>query len=180
MPIGEAPQVLDDDELLAVLEEPSAKKMTRSGRSYGGKPVSSKDTSSARKAFQQSLAEAKERVDARAQKEYDSCTCKDTLSLLTMKILHTPPRYLTQDLVVTFLAKVKETEGLQMCVKHLQVIGTGLRLKTNLPPDVLDSHVKRCIELGDRYTTLRDEATSYTWFVGAKAPKTFLPSGRPH
>ncbi|RHZ54814.1 hypothetical protein CDV55_102025 [Aspergillus turcosus] len=59
-----------------------------------------------------------------------------------MKILHTPPRYLTQDLVV---------------------IGTGLRLKTNMPPDVLDSRVKLCIELGDYYTTLRDEAMSYTW-----------------
>lgn len=50
-------------------------------------------------------------------------------------------------------------------------IGTGLRLKTNMPPDVLDSRVKLCIELGDHYTTLRDEAMSYTWFVGAKALK---------
>lgn len=50
--------------------------------------ISTVDTSSARKALQQAMDEAKDRATARAQKEQDSCTCRNTLSLLAMKISH--------------------------------------------------------------------------------------------
>jgi hypothetical protein len=88
-----------------------------------------------------------------------------------MRILHRSASELSQNLVVTFLKKAQETEGLQMCTKHLQLIRGAMKLKTNMPPDVLQAHVKRCIELGENYTTLRETTESYSWFVGAKAPK---------
>ncbi|RLL97201.1 hypothetical protein CFD26_104589 [Aspergillus turcosus] len=69
VPVEEAPQVLDDEELLAVLEEPKVRKMTRSGKIYGGKVTSSVDMGLAGKTLRQQLKEAKDRVEAKAQKE---------------------------------------------------------------------------------------------------------------
>ncbi|RLL95453.1 hypothetical protein CFD26_105260 [Aspergillus turcosus] len=144
---------LDDDELLAVLEEPRAKKMTRSGRSYGGKPVSSKDTSSARKAFQQSLNEAKDRPSYNEDPTH-----------ATKRPDAEPSGNLPSE---------SERGGRAQDVREaLAGHRNRTEIKTNLPPDVLKSHVQRCIELSDRYTTLRNESASYAWFVGAKAPKT--------
>lgn len=64
--IPDQPQVLDDEELEAVLDEPVGRKITRLGKIYGT-AVSVTDTRSARKILSQALAEAKDRVTAKGQ-----------------------------------------------------------------------------------------------------------------
>jgi hypothetical protein len=43
-----------------------------------------------------------------------------------MRILRRSPAELTQRLLVTFLKKAREVEGLQMCPKHLQLVGGAM------------------------------------------------------
>jgi hypothetical protein len=167
----EQPQVLDDNKLEEVLNKPAVKKITRSGKIYR-RPMSRLDTtSSARKVLQKALADVRNRVAAKPCPTAEECTCWEKLDALAMRILHRSALELNQNLVVTFLKKAQEMEGLQMCTKHLQLIRGAMKLKTNMPLDILQAHVKRCIKLGENYTTLCKTTESYSWFVGAKALK---------
>jgi DNA-binding ferritin-like protein (Dps family) len=46
-----------------------------------------------------------------------------------------------------------------------------MKLKTNIPLDVLQAYIKRYIELGKNYITLYKTIELYSWFIGAKALK---------
>jgi hypothetical protein len=141
LPVEEQPRVMDDEELEEVLNEAAARKSTRSGKTYGRSASRADATSPANKTLKQAISEAKDRAAARP-KENSDCQCQEKFDVLAMRILRRTPADLTPGMVVTFLKKAREIEELQMCTKHLQLIGGAMRLKTNLPPGVLQDRVK--------------------------------------
>jgi hypothetical protein len=77
----------------------------------------------------------KDRVAAKGQQRLEDYSCREKLDHLTIRNSQAPAAELSQDLLVTFLTKTKEAEGLEMCLKHFQTMRGAMRLKTSLLSD---------------------------------------------